>query len=72
MRDTKLLSGFSQQVLLMIDAVALRSGVSCHCGVHQSDLVIIKKSVEVQYAFSLMRERDCLSVEEAHCCMLSM
>ena len=50
----------------MINNAAFAVGTTGRRELHQGYLMIVKKFIEVQYALSPMRERNCLSVEEAH------
>ncbi len=64
--DALLLPRLLEQLFVMIDKAVL-----CDCrgnqhNLHQSNLMIIEKFVEVQLVVPLMRERNCLSVEETH------
>jgi hypothetical protein len=55
-----------EQFLGLIGAAVFMAKRSVQRGLHQGQLMIIKKLIQVQCAVSPMRERNCLSVEEAH------
>lgn len=57
---------------MMIDTAALRSPALCRGGIHQSDLVIVKKSVEAQFAFSPDAGAQLSLSREAHKNVLSI